>query len=207
MSNNNKDEKIIHSGALSYLTDDPTRDKGTGLVIDTGVYDEEQEEKRRKHAAGMAHYAEKDDAVHFDTAGKYLCGGEKGDGTGGCNQYRPGSHACLSVKGRIDGDCGSCAWWENVDTNHSDLQLGSEKFDKEEALYGEREPGGTGWSCARCEYGSSAKAIDSAGRSLFCGIWGARVQEKACCGRNHRLGDTVFSDNRPLTQIEFYGKL
>lgn len=205
MSNENKDEKVIHSGALSYLTDDPKRDKETGLIVDTGIYDEEQEEKRRKHAIGMARYAE--EGEHFDPAGLYLCGGARGDGVGGCNQFRPGSKACLSVKGKIDGDCGSCSWWEVFNAAHSDLFLGQEKFDKEEALYGEREPGGTGWSCSRCEYGAAAKVVDSSGRSIFCGIWGARVQPLACCGKNHRLGDTTFSDNRPLTQIEFYKKV
>jgi hypothetical protein len=197
-------EKLIHSGKLDYLTDDPVRDKDTGMVVDTGVYDEKIEEQRRKHAAGMAHYSEEGNT--FDPAGKYLCGGEKGDGTGGCNQYRPGSHVCLSVKGSIDGDCGSCAWWEQHNVAHSDLQLGPEKFNKEAASYGEREPGGTGFSCARCEYGAFAKQADSEGRKLFCGIWGTHVMDLACCGRNHKLGDVSFDDNRPLTQIESYQK-
>jgi hypothetical protein len=200
----NKDEKQIKSGEQTYFTDLPPRDSDTGLVADTGVYDEKQEKKRRMHAEGMAHYAEEGD--HFDPAGLYLCGGKTGDGVGGCNQYRPGSHKCLSVAGKIDGDCGSCAWWEKYiePPGHSDLDLGPEKFHKSEALYGEREPGGTGWSCSNCEYGSFAKQKDSEGRSIFCGIWGARVQPLACCGRNHQLGDTVFKDNQPLTQLEFY---
>lgn len=202
MSSSNRDEKIIQSGNLSYLTDDPARDTDTGLILEPQEYDEAQEAKRRKYAEGMARYAE--EGIHFDPAGNYLCGGVSGDGEGGCNQYRPGSHQCLSVKGRIDGDCGSCSWWEVYDKDHADLQLGPEKFSKQEADYAEREPGGTGFGCERCEYGLTAREKDSSGRSLWCGIWGARVQSLACCGRNHRLGDTVFKDNQPLTQLEFY---
>lgn len=195
-------ELLIQSGQLTYLTDIPERDPTTGLIVEQFPYDPEQEEKRRAHATGMARYAEEGD--HFDPAGLYLCGGQTGNGIGGCNQYRPGSHKCLSVKGKIDGDCGSCSWWEQYKADHADLDLGPEKFSKQEAEYGEREPGGTGFSCARCEYGSPAKQTDPSGRSLFCGIWGARVQPLACCGRNHTLGDKVFKDNQPLTQLEFY---
>jgi hypothetical protein len=201
-SSNNKDEKVIQSGILSYLTDIPARDSDTGLVLEPEVYDEAQEEKRRMHAHAMAHYAE--DTESFDPTGKYLCGGEKGDGVDGCNQYRPASHQCLSVAGRIDGDCGSCQWWEQYKPDHADLQMGPEKFTKGAALYAEREPGGTGWGCARCEYGMKAREEDSAGRRIFCGIWGARVRAVACCGRNHSLGDKTFKDNQPLTQLEFY---
>lgn len=198
------DEKKIKSGLVTYLTDDPARDKDTGLILEPKEYDEAQEAKRRKHAQGLSHYAE--EGEYYDPTGKYLCGGELGDGQGGCNQYRPGSHKCLSVAGRIDGDCGSCGWWETVREDHSDLDLGPEKFSKQEALYGEREPGGTGFGCVRCEYASKAREADSMGRPSWCGIWGMHILPTACCGLNHKLGDKTFEDNRPLTQLEFYSR-
>ena len=195
------DEKHIQSGELTYLTDMPARCPETGLIEDTGEYDSDVESHRRQQATDLANYAE--NGIHFDPAGKYLCGGVAGDGIGGCNQYRPASHQCLSVAGHIDGDCGSCRWWEDYDPDRSSLLMDPEKFLKGAAEYGEREPGGTGFGCHQCEYGSEAKAADG-DRSLFCGIWGARVLPNACCGRNHKLGDKLFKDNRPLTQIEIY---
>lgn len=197
-------EKLIQSGELKYLTDLPKRDPETGLVIDTGEYDEALEARRREHASGMAYYAEA--GKHYDPTGKYLCGGEAGDGKDGCNQYRPEAHKCVSVKGRIDGDCGSCEWWENYDINRPNIHLGDEKYSKGNANYAEREPGGTGFGCIRCEYAAVAKKTDKDGRNLFCGIWGCRVQELACCGRNHKHGDIIFEDSTRLHPDAFYRK-
>jgi hypothetical protein len=202
MAQSHKDEKLIQSGILTYRTDMPARCDDTGLILEPKEYDEQVEEWRRGHASDMAHYAE--EGSSFDPTGKYLCGGEEGNGEEGCNQYRPASHQCLSVAGRIDGDCGSCSWWEQYRKEHADLYMGPEKFTKGAAMYGEREPGGTGFGCQRCEYGTPARETDQAGRSIYCGMWGTRVQALACCGRNHKLGDKNFKDNQPLTQIEFY---
>lgn len=203
MANLPDDVKQVESGKLQYLTDNPARDPETGLAIDAGTYDEKMEAKRRKQAATLGHYAEEGD-IHFDPTGKYLCGGDKGDGVDGCVKFRPGSHRCIIVKGKIDGDCGSCQWWEIYDPKDADLDLGAEKFSKGDSAYGEREPGGTGFGCQRCEYGTQAKQVDSKGRTIWCGIWAAHVFALACCGRNHKIGDVAFEDNRRLTQIEFY---
>ena len=198
------DIKKIESGDLNYLEDAPARDPETGMAIDHGIYDEAREEERRHAAVEQANYAE--DGRHFDSTGKYLCGGEGGKGEGGCNHFRPGSKACISVKGAISGDRGSCRWWVIYDPSHVDLLLGDEKASKGKAAYGERKEAGIGFGCERCEYGSNAIQSDNKGRTIWCGIWAARVLPNACCGRNHKLGDKNWKDNQPLSQLEFYSR-
>jgi hypothetical protein len=198
-----KDAHPSKINGLVYITILPPKDE-RGRFTDTGKYDEQQEEHIRQTAAVLAFYSEF--GRNFDPSGRYLCGGKTGNGKGGCNKFRPEEDAkggCVAVQETIGGDTGSCQFWENVFAGDYELEYpDAHKWTKEEAGYGERPESGEGFGCVRCEYAEPAKKNDSQGRSLWCGMHGARVRPLACCAKNERDGDIHFDGNEALSAEE-----
>lgn len=196
------EEKIVNGA--KYTTINLPKDN-KGRFIDTGIYDEQMEEHLRQTAMVMAFYSE--GGRNFDPNGAhYLCGGVEGKGPGGCNKYRPGAGTkgtCVGVQGKISGDTGSCQFWENLFNGDHELEYPEKhKWDKVAAGYGERPEKGVGFGCMRCEYGNKAKAPDSLGRALWCGMHGCRVRENACCSKNERPGDIHFDDSQAFAVVQ-----
>jgi len=148
----------------------PKEDK---LFKDSGKYDEVLESHLRDTFVNMFQYADpwQGNPRTYDPEGNYLCGE--------CNKYLP--NACTAVAGDISSNRGSCRHWEDLDKGDSEL-LFADKISKAFAAYGETTANGFG--CHRCEYGTKALAVDSHGRSLFCGQGAFRVWPTACCALN-----------------------
>jgi hypothetical protein len=198
--------KFVTINGMVFPTVMPPFDKKTGLFIDPGPdgYNEQQEEHNRQTAMVMAFYAEF--GPTFDPLGRYLCGGVKGDGKGGCNKFRPTPEEvrgnCTGVgEGTkdISGDEGSCQFFEIYRLGDHELQYPVKtRWSKSDAGYGERPKPGKGFGCWQCGLQSVAKGPDSMGRTLWCGQHAMHVTEKACCEKNHEPGDIWFSGNKPI---------
>ena len=140
----------------------------------TGAKYELEEGHRRMGFAEVFHYADQTtgNPRTYDPDGNYNCGA--------CN--KADEDYCLLVKpDEIDRQAGSCQHWEDLCAGDPELKLNLQP--KDIAVYGVAK-NGVGFGCHRCPFASKAFAVDSRGRSLFCGKGSFRVPPNACCALN-----------------------
>jgi hypothetical protein len=154
-------------------------------IPDPGTYDERHEEMIREMISRHAAYAES--GKTFDPKGTYLCGD--------CDM-RIEPKGCMVVKGSISMEHGSCTWWEGGKPIGKPFP---KKADPWLVGYGERSKG---FGCSRCEYAVVAKQPDDDNRKLWCGFWGTRVKDTACCEENdgHDLREPYHVSIKNLTE-------
>jgi hypothetical protein len=159
----------------------------------TGPKYELEEGHRRMGFAEVFHYADQTtgNTRTFDPNGNYNCGAcnkandEDGDNDGDGETYC--LHVCAGETSdpknplEVDPKAGSCADWEDLCAG--DPELDNPQKPKTVAVYGVAK-NGVGFGCHRCPFASKAFAVDSRGRSLFCGKGCFRVPPNACCALN-----------------------
>lgn len=171
------------------------------FYVDTGVYDEAQEEHILEGMARTEFYA--DEFVGkpntIDKTGRYRCYLDT-DIEHSCNRFNPdpgGSPVgtCTSIEGDINGVTGGCDIWEIFRGLLDPESEPAQKLAKD-GIYVEHQDG-NGFGCWQCDHGQE-KAIQasSKGRDRFCRMFGVRVFGYACCKRNERTPVIIFVDGQ-----------
>ncbi len=140
----------------------------------TGPDYELEEGHRRMGFAEVFHYADHTtgNPRTFDPEGNYNCGT--------CNKAEEDYCLLITPKG-VDRQAGSCQHWEDLCAGDPELENNVQP--RAVAVYGVAK-NGVGFGCHRCPFASKAFAVDSRGRSLFCGKGCFRVPPNACCALN-----------------------
>lgn len=151
----------------------------------TGPDYELEEGHRRLGFAEVFHYADQTtgNPRTYDPKGNYACMDCNKSYANPDDDDKDGDEDdCVLVDpDDIDPKAGSCQHWE--DRCAGDPELQNNVQPKAVAVYGAAK-NGVGFGCHRCPFASIAFAVDSRGRSLFCGKGCFRVDPNACCALN-----------------------